>query len=139
MSVTFHGIDYDVDKYLADGGQLGDITTMPTAIELAALQRQAPSFERSMRIRRVGIFLKLVSEAIGGGEKVGDKPTEDQLRELWAYSAIIAHDELSTDAERYQLAQAQKLLDLFEESHGRPAANVEESEKWIGSPEGRAA
>jgi hypothetical protein len=42
-------------------------------------------------------------------------------------------------AERYQLAQAQKLLDLFEGAHGRPASTIEELELWIASPEGRAA
>ena len=43
------------------------------------------------------------------------------------------------DAEKYRLAQAQKLLDLFEGANGRPARTVEELERWVGSPEGRAA
>lgn len=42
-------------------------------------------------------------------------------------------------AERYRHAQAQKLLDLFEGAHGRPASTVEELEQWVASPEGRAA
>ena len=40
---------------------------------------------------------------------------------------------------RYRLAQAEKLLDLFNEVHGRPAATVEELEEWVKSPKGRAA
>ena len=36
-------------------------------------------------------------------------------------------------------AQIRKLLDLFEGAHGRKAETVEELEKWLGSPEGRAA
>jgi hypothetical protein len=39
----------------------------------------------------------------------------------------------------YRLAQAQKLLDVFEEAHGRPAQTYEELEDWAGSPEGKAA
>ncbi len=42
-------------------------------------------------------------------------------------------------AHRYRLAQAQRLLDLFKDAHGRPAATVDELEQWVGSPEGRAA
>lgn len=43
------------------------------------------------------------------------------------------------DADRYRLAQAQKLLDLFEGAHGRSPRTVEELAQWVGSPEGRAA
>jgi hypothetical protein len=43
------------------------------------------------------------------------------------------------DAEKYRLLQVQKIMDLFEQNNGRPAATVEELEQWIGSPEGRAA
>jgi hypothetical protein len=42
-------------------------------------------------------------------------------------------------AERYRLAQAQKLLDVFEGANGRPASTVEELAQWAASPEGRAA
>ncbi len=42
-------------------------------------------------------------------------------------------------AERYRLAQAQKILVLFEGAHGRPASTVEELSKWVASPEGNAA
>ncbi len=42
-------------------------------------------------------------------------------------------------AHRYRLAQAEKLLDLFRDARGRPAATVEELEEWVGSPEGRTA
>jgi hypothetical protein len=38
--------------------------------------------------------------------------------------------------ELYRLAQAQKLLDLFEGAHGRQATSIEELEKWAGSPQG---
>ncbi|MCK1418907.1 hypothetical protein IVB55_39470 [Bradyrhizobium sp. CW4] len=41
-------------------------------------------------------------------------------------------------AERYRNAQAQKLLELFESAHGRPAKTVKELEQWVASPEGRA-
>jgi hypothetical protein len=42
-------------------------------------------------------------------------------------------------AENYQLAQAQKILDVFQAANGRPARTIEELEKWVGSPEGQAA
>jgi hypothetical protein len=42
-------------------------------------------------------------------------------------------------AEAYRLKQAQKLLDVFEEMNGRPAATPEELNNWAGSPQGRAA
>jgi hypothetical protein len=41
-------------------------------------------------------------------------------------------------AHAHRLAQAQRILDLFETANGRPARNVEELEKWIASPEGEA-
>lgn len=44
-----------------------------------------------------------------------------------------------TDAESYQLRQAEKILELFKEANGREAASIEELEKWVASPEGRAA
>jgi hypothetical protein len=44
----------------------------------------------------------------------------------------------SSDGQKYRLAQAQKILDLFQEANGRPASNVRELEKCVASPEGRA-
>jgi hypothetical protein len=47
-----------------------------------------------------------------------------------------------SDAEagkKYRFAQIQKMLDIFEQAHGRPAETIEEFEKWSGSPEGHAA
>jgi hypothetical protein len=43
------------------------------------------------------------------------------------------------DAHRYRLAVAQKMLDVFEDAHGRPARTLEELSDWAASPEGRAA
>jgi hypothetical protein len=43
-----------------------------------------------------------------------------------------------SDGQKYRLAQAQKILDLFEEANGRPANNVRELELWVASPEARA-
>jgi hypothetical protein len=37
------------------------------------------------------------------------------------------------DAYKYRLAQAQKLLDLYEEANGKPASTVEELDRWVGS------
>jgi hypothetical protein len=42
-------------------------------------------------------------------------------------------------AERYRLAQAQKLIDLFEDAHAKPLNSMGELEQWVASPEGRAA
>jgi hypothetical protein len=44
-----------------------------------------------------------------------------------------------SDAEKHRLAQAQKMLDLFEGAHGRPAETVDELEAWLNSPEGKRA
>jgi len=41
--------------------------------------------------------------------------------------------------EHYRLAQAQKLLDLFEGAHGRRARTADELAQWLASPEGHAA
>jgi hypothetical protein len=41
--------------------------------------------------------------------------------------------------ERHRLRQAQKLLDLFEDAHGKTATSQEELESWLASPDGRAA
>ena len=43
-----------------------------------------------------------------------------------------------SDAEKYRIAQAQTLLDLYEEANGKPAATVEELEKWLSSATGNA-
>ena len=42
-------------------------------------------------------------------------------------------------AEAYRLAQAQKMLDLFEDAHGRPARTIEELSEWTVSAEGERA
>ncbi len=41
-------------------------------------------------------------------------------------------------AEAYRLKQAQKMLDLFEVAHGRPATTIEELVRWAGTVEGKA-
>jgi hypothetical protein len=46
---------------------------------------------------------------------------------------------MKTDAEREQHIQAQKLIDLFENVHGRPAISARELVDWAASQEGRAA
>jgi hypothetical protein len=45
----------------------------------------------------------------------------------------------SKDANLYRIAQAEKMLDLFEAANDRPADDVDELEKWAASPEGNAA
>lgn len=42
-------------------------------------------------------------------------------------------------AHQYRLRQMQKLLDLFEDSNGRPARTCVELDEWVGSDAGRAA
>jgi hypothetical protein len=44
-----------------------------------------------------------------------------------------------SDAAKYRLRQAQKLLDLFEDANGRPAKDGDELSAWFASPEGRKA
>ena len=41
-------------------------------------------------------------------------------------------------ADMHGVAQAQKLLDLFENAKGRPARTMGELKDWLGSPEGQA-
>jgi hypothetical protein len=43
------------------------------------------------------------------------------------------------NAERYRLKQGEKLLALFEETHGRPPRTGEELADWMVSPEGERA
>jgi hypothetical protein len=40
-------------------------------------------------------------------------------------------------AESYQLAQAQKILDLFKVAKGKPARTMKELERWAASTSGR--
>ena len=40
-------------------------------------------------------------------------------------------------AQQHQLAQIQKLLDLFQAANGKPATSPEELDNWLASPEGR--
>jgi len=42
-------------------------------------------------------------------------------------------------ANAHRIAQAQKMLDLFESAKGRPARTIEEISEWIASPEGKKA
>ena len=44
----------------------------------------------------------------------------------------------ASDAQKYRLLQAQKILDLFKEANGRPATGIAELENWVATPEGRA-
>jgi hypothetical protein len=46
---------------------------------------------------------------------------------------------MKTDAECERSIQAQKLIDLFEDVHGRPAISARELVDWAASPEGQAA
>jgi hypothetical protein len=46
---------------------------------------------------------------------------------------------IKSDLEAYRIAQAQKLLNLFEEANGRLAKTVEELEQWLKSNPGKAA
>jgi hypothetical protein len=46
---------------------------------------------------------------------------------------------LKDDAHAYRILQAQKLLDLFAEAHGRGAISPDELNAWLSSPEGEAA
>lgn len=48
---------------------------------------------------------------------------------------------LTTKVARHQfrLLQAQKILAVFQEMHGRPPTNMEELDKWVGSSAGQAA
>jgi len=41
------------------------------------------------------------------------------------------------DADKYRLAQAQKLIRLFTAANGRPPETEEELIKWVSSREGR--
>jgi hypothetical protein len=42
-----------------------------------------------------------------------------------------------SDGNAKRLKQAQKILDLFADVHGRPARTPEELEKWAASPDGK--
>jgi hypothetical protein len=42
-------------------------------------------------------------------------------------------------AHAYRVAQAQKILDVFEDTHGHPAHTMQELTEWTASPEGKAA
>ena len=45
--------------------------------------------------------------------------------------------QIKETAELYRLAQAQKMLDLFEAFNGRPASTVKELAEWAASPKGK--
>jgi hypothetical protein len=74
----------------------------------------------------------------------------DQPPALWIFcqiefvvgclSRIKTRDHpMKTDAECERSIQAQKLIDLFEDVHGRPAISARELVDWAASPEGQAA
>ena len=41
--------------------------------------------------------------------------------------------------EEYRMPQARKLLDLYEQSNGRPAETIADLTEWMMSPAGKAA
>ena len=43
------------------------------------------------------------------------------------------------NGEAYRLQRMEKLLELFKEANGREPTSVEDLERWVASPEGRAA
>ena len=46
---------------------------------------------------------------------------------------------MTSDAQKWRLKQALKLLKVFKEAHGRDATDVDELTAWVRSPEGDAA
>ena len=78
----------DVDKYLADGGQLLDMRMYSKEqfpmLEAAITTLDDP--EINERVARYGRFMMLVAAAVTDDEKVGDRLTEYDMRNLWAQS-----------------------------------------------------
>ena len=56
---------------------------------------------------------------------------------LRAQDGHIMNDQEIANA--YRLRQAQRILDIFAATNGRPARTLEELEKWSTTPEGQAA
>jgi hypothetical protein len=44
-----------------------------------------------------------------------------------------------SDADKWRLRQAQKLLKLFEDAHGREMTSADDLRAWFKSPQGKAA
>ena len=43
------------------------------------------------------------------------------------------------DAKQFQFSRIGRLINLFQEAHGRAATSPEELDRWLASPEGRLA
>ena len=75
--------------------------------------------------------------------KLGHFPTEAEFNAMAEAgefeNLLVTPEEDKNAAEQYRLAQAQTIMDVFEKTHGRPAQDLEELNKWVGSPEGDAA
>jgi hypothetical protein len=85
-------IKYDIDKYIADGGKLLDLT-MPLDHLLSeqwleqwviaeTAEDSAERAELSARLERVGEWMKRVGQW-AGDKKIGSSFTEDELRSIW--------------------------------------------------------
>jgi hypothetical protein len=86
-------IKFDIDKYIADGGKLLDLT-MPLNHPLSEqwlaqwviAQTAEDSVERAKlcaRIERYGEWVGRIGEWAGHEQKVGDVLTEDDVRSIW--------------------------------------------------------
>lgn len=82
---------FDIDAYLAKGGGLMNLELGLSATEkvfLSAFAAHAtPEFRA--RVARFGEFLMLVGSSSAGNEKVGDRLTESELRNLWQRTAHV--------------------------------------------------
>jgi hypothetical protein len=73
---------FDVDAYLASGGQLLDLDT-PDETAAADIKATNWSNEERERMRRLGMFFRHLGAMCPANTKVGDVFTEEQARAMW--------------------------------------------------------
>jgi hypothetical protein len=86
---TLMDIEFDVDTYVANGGQLLDLMLIPSLKDRARVLRWIETVDEETRARvaRVGEFAKLIGSQCEPDETVESRFTEEQLRELWQKTA----------------------------------------------------
>jgi hypothetical protein len=91
MKPSFANPWFDVDDYLAKGGQLLDVELPVAGPQAQSVFETLLTFERNpekkrrarAQAKRVGKFLQLMAARVGDQELIGDRLTEDEAIALW--------------------------------------------------------
>jgi hypothetical protein len=79
-------IDFDLDRYITDGGKLSEIRFVSPARALE-WARTVPAEISSSRLERWGRYCGEMAKTFPSEDKVGERLSEDDLQRIWKDAA----------------------------------------------------